>query len=331
VHGLRERLTAIWNSIKTAWGNLSRTAKIITIVSFAGVVALCVVLAVMLNQKHYVLLYNDLTTTQSTQALAILSERGITPHVEPNGAIMVEEREADIARMYLAEGGFPGEAYTYDTYAPSLTSTQSDKDRFYVFQLQDRLQANIEGYSEVEQAVVNINLPSTDLYATTTDAPQPSASVFVKLRPGAKLSTEQVQGIVNIVKNSIPNLTEDNISVTGEQGDLKIGLIDSDINNTKLRLTEEVNSAARQKVLAVVQPRYGTGNVEVQVNSTLNTQETATENITYHPFDPDNPTRNPLDYAENQTAKTDLAQGVAAGVVGANDNVETPEYGEEQE
>lgn len=328
---MRERLSEFWESVKEFWGNLSRKAKILLISAVGGVLVLCLILVLILNHKTYALLYNDLSTTESARVLAILSENNIEAEVMPNGSIMVEEGNLNAARMQLATGGFPGNAFTYDVASSGLTDTQADKLRKEKYQMQDRLQATIETFDEVSQAVVNISLPERDAFALQSDVIEPTASVRVVHRDGRKLTPQQVRGVMNIVRDAVPGLTDDNISIVDEEGDMKAGMmLDADSDNAKLSLTEEVNSSARKKILSVIQPRFGQGNVEVAVSSTLDTDDKISESVQYQPFDPENPTRNPIDYSDHTRQKVDAPGGIAEGVPGANDNVQTPQYGAEE-
>lgn len=325
-----ERVQSFWSAVKEWWDRLSRIARIILLCAMAGVIILGLILVFVLNQKDYYVLYNDLNTSESAKALSILSEAGITARLEPNGAITVEEKDLDRARMRMASAGFQAADFGYDTYNPGLTATQTDKNRYYNWQNQDRIQAMIETFEEVSQAVVNINAPEQNAFVLQSEVIEPSAAVVLTMRPGKTLTSQQVQGIINVVKDSVPNIKEENISVTDQNGDLRSGLnANADINNEKLRLKAEVDDQARKRVLSVIQPVYGPGNVEVQCSANLDTDERVAESITYHPFDENNPANNPRDYDEHYREKNDAPGGVAEGVVGANDNVGTPQYGEE--
>lgn len=327
---MRDRLLDFWEAVKVFWGKLSRMARILLLSGIAVFLVLITVLTVAMNQKHYALLYNDLSTSDYAKVLSVLNDVGITPKVELSGAIYVEESQINQARMQLAAGGFPGNTFAYN-YAPGLTATQQDKNVLQTQDLQDRLQATIETFNEVDQAVVTLSIPEKNAFALQTDVVEPSASIMIVKRPGASLSSDQIQGILNIVKNAVPGLTEENISLTdSESGDLKsANSMNADVNNAKLHLKQEVDSTIRSKVLSMIQPLVGSNGVEVQVNSTLDTDSKSSQITTYVPFDETDPTRNPLDYTEHNRDKVDAGGGIAQGVPGANDNVGTPQYGEE--
>ncbi len=64
--------------------------------------------------------------------------------------------------------------------------------------------------------MVKLALPKqTDFLA---DAPKPSASVMVRLRPGLQLTTPQIDGLVGLVAASVPGLTRENVTIIDQGG-----------------------------------------------------------------------------------------------------------------
>lgn len=326
---MRERLLGVWDSIKALWERLSRIARIVLLIAIVGVIGVVIALTIFLNQKNYVLLNNDFSTAERVQALAVLAEQGIEARVEPNGYIMVLDKDLDKARMQLATAGLPGGIYD-GGYSPGLTSTQSDKNYLQNQELQKRLQSAVESFDEVDQAVVTISQPERSAFALQTDVVPPTANISIRRKTGRELSAQQLQGILNIVRYSVAGLTEDSISITdSELGDLMSQLSQaSNASDAKLRLTDEVNSTARNKALSLLRLMFGAENVEVQVHTVLDTDYRNSTSITYHPLDPENPQNNPLDYGEHYRDAVTGEPGVAQGIPGANDNIGTPEYGE---
>lgn len=325
---MRERITAILASLREMWGKASRKMRLVFLGCVAGVLLLALVLTLVLNHKTYVMLFNDLSNTENAQAIAVLNDAGITYKVD-NGRLLVEARDEDNARLQLAVAGFANSGFTTYDLANSggLTATQQDKDRNARYDLQNRLQKTIELFPEVGTAVVTISVPQKNLFVTQGDDSAPTASITIQKKAGGELTAEQVRGIVNIVKSSVSGLTEANISIVDERGDLKAMLdLNEDFNNKKLNLTEQVNRSLENHILKAVQPPYGSGHVNVVVMTSLNTDSRVAEQITYQPWDPDNPTNNPLDYAEYSRDKSGDGFSTAAGVAGAQDNVGTPQY-----
>jgi flagellar M-ring protein FliF len=322
---------AFFRQVRDWWIGLSRKVRIGLLVALAGVLLISLVTAIILNHKNYVLLYNGASTQESASVLVTLGEMNIEPRITDAGAIYVPDDDLNQIRMRLAQNGFEGNTFNYDVFnSASLTSTQSDRDTYYLFQTQDRLQQTIELFDEVETAVVTLNAPQPSIYALNNDTVEPSASVTVRLYQGEKLTPEQIQTILNLVKPAVAGLEEENISITDTISDLKLQLESySGSNVAKINLTEEVNRNVRNRILGLLQPLYGQDNVQVAVNSVLDIDQKTTQTTQYNPINPEDPTNNPLDYAEYDREKLGGEAGPVEGVAGANDNVDTPQYAAE--
>jgi flagellar M-ring protein FliF len=295
----------------------------------ALVLILILILTLWLNHKEWVILYEDLTMPENAQVIAVLNDNSIGYDTDNAGRLMVEASDENNARLQLAMLGFENAGFNYDIMnSGGLTATQQDKDRNYVNNLQNRLQATIELIPEIQRAIVTITMPQRSVLALSGAEEVVSASVTITRQPGRELIYEQVHGIINLVASSVQNLDEANISLLDvEKGDLKESLdLESDFNNRKLNLIQQVNTSIENQILRAVQPAYGPGDVEVVVSTSLNTDSSVAERLTYLPLDPDNPTNNPLDYAEYDRQRTGDGFPAAGGVPGTNDNVETPQY-----
>ena len=325
---MRERILALLDRARGTWNNASRRARVIFLSATAAVLVLALVLTILLNQKEYVTLFHDLNSTENTHIIAVLNDAGIPYRVE-GGRVLVEQADEGRARLQLAVLGFENTGFSYDIQnSGGLTATQQDKNRREIQGLQNRLQATIELFPEVTKAIVTISMPERTMFALQNDTMPVSASITVTRRPGRGLSQEQVQGIINMVRDSVQGLTEDYISIVdSESGDLKLVLAsEEDLHSKKLALTQQVSNSLQEQIVGVVQPAYGADNVAVRVIATLNTDSSVRESQTYLPIDPENPANNPLDYAEFDRQRAGDRFPAAGGVPGAQDNVGTPQY-----
>ncbi len=261
-----ERIRPFLTWVRETWEKATRRARLLFLLVVMLVLILILVLTLWLNHKDYVALYEDLTMPENAQVIAVLDENGIAYDVDRAGRLMVDRRDENAARLQLAMLGFENPGFGYDiANQGGLTATQQDKDRNYIFSVQDRLQAQIELIPYVQRAVVNISVPSRSVLALAGEDDSTKASVRVQEEAGKELTTDDVRGIVVLVKNAVAGLEAENISVVGNGGDLKSSLdLEEDFNNRKLDLTHEVNTSIEQKIQAVVERIYGAENVEVQ-------------------------------------------------------------------
>ncbi len=322
-----ERITAIITWIRETWTKATKRARLVFLISVASVLLISLVLTMILNHKEYVVLYNDLSSTENADVIAALSEANV-PYDVDNGRLLVESKDEDRARLQLAVLGFQDVGFKYDlANSGGLTATQQDKDRNVTYQLQERLQATFRLLPEISNAVVTISIPEKSAFSLDQKQTPISAAVMLQKKSGRELTVEQVQAISNIVRGSVYGLTDENITIADETGDLKSMLdLNSDFNNKKLNLTEQVNTSLEDHIKEMVLPPYGQGNIEVSVMTALNTDSRVAEQTTYQPLDPENPTNNPLDYSEFDRQKTGDGFAAAGGVPGAQDNVGTTQY-----
>lgn len=329
---MRERFFDFLRRVRDWWLELTVRRRILYLSIALGVLLISLVLTLLLNRKDYVVLFDDLTNTESAGVIAALNDANVPYTVDGMGNILVERRNEGAARLQLAELEFSNVGFKYPiALSGGLTETAQDKQRRELYDLQDRLAAAIQLYPEVEKAVVTISLPEKTMFALQSDNTPATAAVVITKKPGRKLTSTQLRGILNIVRDSVSGLSDANISITDETGDLKSSLnFNEEINNAKLALTREVNESIRQNVLRTVQPVYGVDNVEVVVSTTLDTNSKTTDQTTYIPFDETNPANNPIASRENERQKSGDGFGVVGGVVGAQDNVGTPQYAAEE-
>jgi len=328
---MRERLSGVWITVRERWSNTTRQLRILLLGGAAIVFAAAIVIVLILNHTEYVVLYNNMTVSQNAEVLAQLQEIGVQGQIRGT-AILIPAQHENAVRMHLAVRGQPqGDGFGYDIFAMAggLTATQADREFYATAQAQARLSAMIMTIPEIREAWVTINFQDTTSFIFAADRLPASVAVVIERMPGRNLRPEQVQGILNIVMASVQGVHEDNVQIMDSvDGDLRLMLLGggaADRHAQALRLTEMVNETFRRRILQLLVPVYGDDGVEVRVNSVLDTAERTTERIDYIPFDPLDPTNNPLDYRETEWERTVLG-GPAQGVPGATDNIDVPMY-----
>lgn len=277
-------LKKIWTRIKTFWNQLSMQARVLLIIVIVGAVTGAIVADALLTQTQYELIYSGLSDAESGQVVTDLQTRGFKYKLEGNN-IYVDRTVADQARMELAVDGYPQTTLNYSIYTSGNTwaMTDNDKKMLALYQVQDRLQSTIETIPGVKNAIVTITQSNSDTYVLSSDDTPVTASVKLTLSNGTTLTQKQVTGIVNIVSHSVSGLSADNVTVVDSDGNT--------LNNTngslsgassdQLALQVQVENEIRQKVLSVLDPVYGTKNVQVLPAATINFTTTTTNTTTY--------------------------------------------------
>ena len=299
--------------------------RILVVSGLAGVLLLLGILIAWLAYTPYTLLIQGLGAQEHANVLLLLAETGITPEISATGAISVPERDINRARMAIAYRA--NDSFGYDLYMGlGMTATQADKNQVNIFQRETNLRAMIETYSEVERALVQLDMPQPSIYAIHGADMPPTAAVVLELRPGYRLTNEQVQGIINVVKYSVAGLTEENISIVASGiGDLKSTLATDD-SASKLHLTEQVNASFRNRLLQDLQRVFGPENVTVAINSVLDIDARIMQREEFIPWDERDPTNNPINMFDREREWIGAGEGPAQGVPGATDNIDVPLY-----
>ncbi|WRS26696.1 flagellar basal-body MS-ring/collar protein FliF [Oscillospiraceae bacterium MB08-C2-2] len=333
---MKDRAVGLIDKTRSFWNSQTKKTRILILSSAAGIVLISIVLAVVLNVRSSknVVLFDNLGNAEMAQVVAALQELQVTASLNGDGSAVSIPAEDELrVRMHLATAGIPkADGFDYSTFqrGMGLTATQLEKDQYKLFDLQDRLAATIETFDEVQKAVVTISLPQSSSFVLQEDRTPATASVKIQKKRGRILRSEQVYGILNIVKNAVPGLLEENISLVDEDGDMLTNLDRNFVDgfSQKLVLTEQVNNTIRNRILSFIQPAFGEGKMTVAVNSILDLDSKVTESNTYIPADPANPGNNPLDYVERSRETTGGGQ-LAAGVPGVEDNTDVPQYAAE--
>ena len=328
---MRDRFAGLWLSFKERWQNTSRQLRILLLGGGAAVLIAALVVVLVLNHTNYVVLYNNLTVAENAEVLALLQESGVQGVLEGN-TILIPQSQENQARMAIAMRGFPVRPSGHEIYqmGTGLTATQADRNFFENAQATENLANMIRTFPEVRDVQVTINQQESTSFVFAGDRLPASVAVMIERMPGRSLRPEQVSGIINLILASVPGLSEENISISDETGDLRFMLEGSsgDIHAQRLQLTEQVNQLFRRRILDMLHSVYGEGRVEVRVNSVLDTTERTVDSVTYIPWDENDPTNNPVNFTESEFERTTLGQAVG-GVPGATDNVDVPMYGAE--
>lgn len=259
----------------------------------AGILlALIIVFVIWLNYKPYVVLFSNLDSTEASEILTSLQEKGVSAKVENNGTILVPEDQEAALKMQLATEGYPKDGFTYGIYMDNVDTmaTNSDRRNYLIFQLQNRMQEAISTINGIKSAVVTITLPDDAGYVLTRDRQQASASVLVTLMGTEDLTKSQVNGIKRLVSGGVLGLDVENVSViNANTGEEMGGNIDSISSNAKdkLEIERRIDENIESKVRSLLESFIGPGYVHVIATSRINTDGGLVQSTTYIPVNED--------------------------------------------
>jgi flagellar M-ring protein FliF len=210
-------LDRLLGSGPSPWTSLGRGPQLLLIAA-ALVAPLIFFGAQWLSEGQYVVLYASLPPEEGGAIIAQLKNAKTPYRLGAGEQILVPADKVGETRLRLAMQGLPvGGGVGFEVFdRPSLGVSDFAQRLNFQRALQGELARTIGQLREVARARVHLVLPQPSLFADR-DRPA-SASVFLKLTPGAQLGREQVRGIVHLVAGSVEGLTPDRVTLVDTAG-----------------------------------------------------------------------------------------------------------------
>lgn len=326
-------------NIKEAWQNMpGKTRKMILAIT-AGTLLLAAVGIAVLNlssDKGYSTLFMGMNSEDAQAVVSMLQTDGIDyRYNDKTGSVQVPVETVDQTRAKLLSAGYPKSGFTYDMYRDNagIMTTESDKEKYTLYELQDRLGAQIRLFDGVRDAKVTIAEAGEQKYAlddkTETDA---SASVVITMENGQELTETKASAVKNLIARAVRGMNFTNVAVFDaatmtEVGDGKTDAASGN-GESMAALTSLVESNIAGNVRRVLELVYGQGKVAVSVKGTLNMERLIQESTQYTTPDRinDQDKTGLLEREEVAGEQSGTTGQNAGGVAGADANADTPRY-----
>ena len=281
------------------------------LVAFIGLVAYLV-----LQQPSRTTLYASLPESEKSKILDALTNSGINATIDPTtGDVMVPVPDYHESKMKLAAQGLPTSVPGgYDSLGEIQMGTSRAVESMRLKESQEiELARSISEIDYVTASRVHLAIPEKSVFVRDT-APV-TASVFVQLLEGRALGASQVKAITHLVSSSVPGLNEENVTIVDQYGKLLSNPIDdpeSILSNSQLQHRVRLENIYRSRVISIITPIVGAGNVSAQINLELDfTLSEETEEIV-------DPEQSVLRSEQNTLDTT--TDGKAKGIPGALSN-----------
>ncbi len=328
---MNERLNSIITKIKETLKNLSPKAKKLIIAGIALSIIFSVGIAAWLNNRPYDTLFTGLNEQESSELIGKLREDGIDYKYESRsdgGAILVREKNSEQIKAELVYEGYPKSGFTYDIFNNiDLTTSESEKQSYMLFQLQERMGATISAFfDDVKEAVVTIALGEERRYVLDENSDtKATASVTLTTKSGNDLSTQEVEAIQRLVSKSIPQLEFANVDVicNGKTVTVDGNNTQSGANQLKMEVEAAIDNKIKGKILDLLIPIYGAEHIQVSVKSEVDINKKIRELINYSPEDQNNTGVKSSESAHQEVSKDGETVG---GVPGTETNSDIPIY-----
>ena len=278
-----------WQKVKDFFKNMSMKVRVLLGVTVVLVIAAIAALAMWSSGQPYETLFTNLSSTEASAIMSKLDEDGFRDYRLEGDTIYVRADQRDIATARLVQAGYPKDGSLYSTWFENVgaMTTSSQAATTWLIAVQERLEATIRSFDEVRDADVNLNLGEERTYVFENEPAASSATVVVELAGGDMLSEKTATSIRNVVAHAIQGLSIENISLSDTKGNpygLDAGGLGelTDASQLKLQREQYYNNLIRTNVMQVLESIYGSGNVRVAVNTTIDINRRYIENTTYH-------------------------------------------------
>ncbi len=268
----------------------------------------------------YRLLLPGLNEPEKQMALETLQEGGYDAKVDKKtGHLMIVEKDYHESRIFLASKGIPKAPIPTGIETlkdqSSMTTSQFMEQVNYVSALEQDLGRSISAMATVNSARVHLALPKQSVFVR--DRTPPKASVVVSPIPNRIVTATQVDAIVHLIASSVPYLDPTHVSIVDNFGNLLTRKNDSaaGLSSTQMSHKQDIEQTYRSRILEILTPVFGEGNVQAQVDVAMNFRQTE---ITSEDFDRNGagPKTRSETLAEDRTNKLD-AQGVPGALTNA--------------
>lgn len=290
--------------------------KLGLIAGLVAAVAAGIALFVWAQKPVYRPLYGRLSEQDAAAVVEALRAAGAPYQLDQQtGTILVPAAEVYSTRLRLASQGLPqngGTGYELLQREQGFGTSQFMESARFNRALETELARSISGLQGVESARVHLALPKQSVFIR--ERSQPSASVLVNLLPGRGLTEGQVAAVVHMVASSVPELTEDRVTVLDQRGRLLTRKEDGvlDVTSQQLEYKQHLEDAYVRRIENLLTPMMGAGRVRAQVDARV---DFTMEESTYEVFDPDSTAVRSEQLSEQQTE-----DGHIRGVPGALTN-----------
>jgi flagellar M-ring protein FliF len=250
---------------------MDRTQKMRLGLGALALLVMALALFFMGQQPEYRVLYTNLNDKDGGAIVAQLAQMNVPyKYTEGGQAIMVPSDKVHDTRLRLASLGLPkGSVNGFELMeANRFGMTQFQERLTFQRGLEGELTRSIQSLSSVASARIHLALPNQNGFFR--EQQKPTASVLVTLHPGRTLDKAQIAGIVHLVASSVPEMNPKAVSVVDDAGTLLSATPDdqsASADGEKLKYTQQIEQLYTRRILDMIEPLVGVGNVKAQVSA----------------------------------------------------------------
>ncbi len=277
--GLKEFMTNL--------GNLPTPKKIMVIGLVGIAVAGFFFLILALQKPSYILLYSGLSSEDASAIVEELKKDKVPHRISADGGgVMVPADKVYELRMTLAGKGLPQSGVGFEIFDDvNIGTTEFVQKMNFQRAVQGELARTISQLDQIERSRVHITIPKDSVFIE--DQKQPTASVFLKLKPGVKLHPKQVKGITYLIAGAVEGLSADNVTIMDTKGRVLSSPRDEGqavgLSSTQMEMQQNIERSLENSIQTMLEKVLGKDKVIARINATLNFQQVQKTEELYDP------------------------------------------------
>ncbi len=321
------RLSVYGQYVRERWDGLSQNRRLAIIAVALTAIFAVALLLLMQPPQQYAPLYSGLSADDAAAIIEQLRQQGIPYRLSNDGtAISIPADRVAQVRLALAAQGLPKSGTLgfelFDRSSFGITDFQQRVN--YQRALEGELARTISQLDGVRSARVHLVIPEESLF---TEQQQPTtAAVVLQLKPGSRLTDEQVRGVVHLVSAAVPGLQPEHVTVVDESGNALWsggGVAAVGGMSDHLKAQRAFETALATQLQTIVARVVGNNNAAVQVSASFDWDQRQIDSEIYSP----NGTQPQV---RSQQERVQTSEGTATGpigVPGVDSNVDTYQEG----
>lgn len=257
-----------------------------------GIGALCLVLIALFAIKsakpaQMEGLFHRLDPLQAREVAAHLDEIGVSYEIGEDGStILVPRDQRDRLRLTLSPELYSqGIGFALFENGGMVTSDFERRAQWQIA-LEEELRRTITSLDAVDQARVHLVITEEGVFIR--ERKEPSASVFLRLKPLTTISAGQVRGILSLVAGSVEGLKPENVTIVDAGGNIlydAFAAIDDFSVSTavegNLKLKRQFETELEKRLRQILEQVYGPGRAVAMVSADLDFDARETTTISY--------------------------------------------------
>ncbi len=269
---MADKLKEIPNKILEWWNKFSPKQKTIIVCSVAGVVLAIGIVSYVLTRPQYSVVKICETTAVAAEVTSLLDSNEITNYTSEDAlTVYVLKEQLSDARLVLGANDISSEGFGIeDVTSGGFSTTESDKQKRYVFYKEGKMEDDLESNEYVKEAHVTLLVPEDDGTLISQNL-ESSASVVLDL--SGDMPQEVASSLAHYIATALGNSNTDNVTIIDTVGNLLFSgetqAAGTGNVSTQFAIKQEAENLVKQEVKSVLLGTTLYDSVEVASNLSL--------------------------------------------------------------